>query len=321
MSIWNYKSVAKEVTPEFQLTQGEGDTALEEVVIKPVGSEEILIYLKREDMNPNGSFKDRSLAFQISHYMQKGVKDLVISSTGNAAISAASYAKQAGINLHIFISEDIEASKMKRLEMVVIHGDVNIANSKESKIEILKSKKPKSDAIKFAKEKGFVNLRGSMDETALSGFKTLGYEIAKVADMIDSVFIPCSSGTSTVGVYAGLKEVLSPEMMPRINIVQTNKIHPMAGVYDKDFVSEEMNAADAISDRVANRLSQVKEAIDSTNGFGWVISTTEVKEAKNLLAEKGVNVSNAAALSVAGIIKASRLGRLSEKPLAIISGL
>ncbi len=323
MSIWHYKSLSDQVEEKYRLTQDEGNTPIEQILLKhPDLPKEMIVRIKREDQNPNGSFKDRSLAFQISKYFQKGEKTLVISSSANSAISAVAYAKMAGINIHVFVAEKIREEKMKRLELVSKVGDVNADDSAEARAQIHKSLKPKSEAVKFANDNKLVNLRGSMDDTAVEGFKTLGYEIAKVADIVDAIFIPVSSGTSTVGIYKGLVEMLPLEMkMPQIHIVQTTKVHPIAKVFDKNFGKTDKSLADAIVDRVAHRKEEILEIVRKTNGSGWVISNDEILETKEALEAENIYVSDTAALSVAGIIKAKRNQFQFSSPLAIISGL
>jgi len=46
-------------------------------------------YIKREDLNPTGSAKDRALFYQVNNLQKLGFTNAVISSTGNAAISAS----------------------------------------------------------------------------------------------------------------------------------------------------------------------------------------------------------------------------------------
>ena len=324
MSIWHYNSISEKVAEEFRLSQDEGDTPIEQVLLKiPDSEKELIVRLKREDQNPNGSFKDRSLAFQISSYFQKGEKSLVISSSGNAGISAVSYAKMAGIGMHVFVSNELSEDKLKRLELVAKHGDVNKEDEIEPKVTIHKSERAKSDGIKFALNNHLTNLRGSTDDTAVVGFRTLGYEIAKVTDIVDSVFVPCSSGTSTLGIYEGLRE-MEAELtgkFPQIHIIQTTKVNPIAKEFDRNFEESETSLGDAIVDNVAHRKDDVVELVKKSGGSGWVISDIEILEAKELLETEKIFVSNTSALSVAGIIKAARANYNINSPLAIISGL
>ena len=95
------------------------------------------VFLKREDLNQTGSAKDRAIIYQIQNLKKKGFDSAVISSTGNAAISAAYYCQQEQISLTVFLSPKVNQNKLDLL--------------KKSKCRLFFSKKPISDAIKFSK--------------------------------------------------------------------------------------------------------------------------------------------------------------------------
>ena len=108
MGIWAHRHLfTKDVDPKHRLSLGEGGTPCTNCskLAKHMGMK--YVYLKREDLNPTGSFKDRSLAYQISAHLQDGEKNFVISSSGNAAISAIGYCRKANCNLHVYISDKI----------------------------------------------------------------------------------------------------------------------------------------------------------------------------------------------------------------------
>ena len=308
MSIWNYSQINKLIPKEKQLSLNEGNTPLSEIIIK---KNKLLI--KREDKNPNGSFKDRSLAYQISHFFQKGATHLTISSSGNAAISAANYCKLANIKLEIFISTKISIEKKIILEKL-----------KSNQITIHESKKAKSDAIKYAKQNKIPNLRGSVDKHAITGFKTIAYELYEQNKNIDAIFIPCSSGTSTIGIYNGYQDLFKDNnqiKIPAFHIVQTERIHSFAKIFDKDFTKSTVSLANAISDRVGNRKEDVLKIINETNGFGWVISDFEIQKAlkstKSLINNKSPNSH----LSLSGFSKSKECGYNYNHPCLIFSGL
>ncbi|MCA9383241.1 pyridoxal-phosphate dependent enzyme, partial [Candidatus Dojkabacteria bacterium] len=244
--------------------------------------------------------------YQLSHHYNNGVKSFVISSSGNAAVSAAAYAALVDIELDIFVAEKVNPVKLQLIEK---HTNNNI--------RVRQSKKPKSDAIKFASENNAFNLRGSLDHNAVIGFKTIAYELAEQAPDTDAIFIPCSSGTSSVGIAEGFHE---SDMNVRINVCQTTKIHPIAKEYDSDYQMSVSSMADAISDRVAHRKQQVTELIESTGGFGWVISDDELLKARKLLPLVDFEISNNSLLSLAGLIKSLEAGNSYNAPTLLISG-
>ncbi|KXK27481.1 MAG: threonine synthase [candidate division WS6 bacterium OLB20] len=97
--MWNRDPVS-DLPVEYRYTSP-GDTTL--TVLE---TNEGTIHLKNEHENPTGSFKDRSLAYQIGFHIRSGQERFVISSSGNAAIAAAAVCTAAGAELDIFCVRD-----------------------------------------------------------------------------------------------------------------------------------------------------------------------------------------------------------------------
>ncbi|MBU0975453.1 MAG: pyridoxal-phosphate dependent enzyme [Patescibacteria group bacterium] len=317
----------KDVKPQFRLSLGEGNTPCTncDKLAKHMGVK--YVYLKREDLNPTGSFKDRSIAFQISAYLQSGKKDFVISSSGNAAISAIGYCRKANCNLHVYISDKIPDEKLIRVFETAYIDEIDFTGIRSGEIkQITKldltlnfTSRAKSDALKFSRKKGFVYLRGSTDDLAPVGYKTISYELVKQVKQIDAIFIPCSSGASTLGIYSGFYDVDKP--CPRLHIVQTTKIHPIASIYDQQYKKSETSLSSAISDRVALRKDQVSNIVTKSGGTGWVVNDDEIDEARRILNEScGIKTSYDSALSLAGFKKALLHNHNIKIPLLILSG-
>ena len=109
MSIWKFEKFFKnQVEEPFRLTLSEGGTPLEKYS-NPFGNIENL-YIKWEDKNPSGSFKDRYIAYYLSLKLQSGIRKFALSSSGNAAISAVRYAMLGKCELHVFLSKSLKKS-------------------------------------------------------------------------------------------------------------------------------------------------------------------------------------------------------------------
>jgi threonine dehydratase len=108
------------------------------------------IYFKREDTNLTGSIKDRSVPIQLKNISSQGIYKAVISSTGNAAISASFFAHKYNIDLTIFVSPKVNQNKLKLLDYSAV----------------IKSHTPVSDAFKYAKDTNSFYLRQSTDPIA-----------------------------------------------------------------------------------------------------------------------------------------------------------
>ncbi|MDD5289603.1 MAG: PLP-dependent lyase/thiolase [Patescibacteria group bacterium] len=305
------------------------------------------IFICDETKNPTGSHKDHSFGVWLEKIKEEGnIKDSVISSSGNAAASAAYFARQFGLLLHIFVSEKISKEKLEKIRFFAdggvgnilpfrrgglrqqSEGGVVIGNNNhpgsppaggfatppskggDSDIEIKLVARPKFEAAKAVKENDWLLLRSSINDDAL-----LGYEfLAKELDVINpkTIFIPSSSGTLAAGLAKFLKS------KPAFHLVQTTKVNTLVKNFDQDFVPEEKSLADAIVDLIGQRRPQAEEIITSSGGFGWVINNKEIESARAELKEAGIECSYTSALGLAGMKKAVEKNFEVREPIVII---
>jgi threonine synthase len=257
------------------------------------------VYFKCEFENPTGSVKDRSIAYQIKKLKEAGFKEAVISSSGNAAISASYYCEKEGVELTVFVSTHVNEAKLKKLTSM---------NTK-----VIQSKKPVSESMMYAKEKNAFHLRQSLDPNAVIGYEQIGHELLEELPGIDAVFVPVSSGTMFAGIGRALKNVA-------MHAIQTSAVHPISEQYDNEFVPEEKSLADGIVAKVTAREKEIKEIIGSSKGSAWVVSNAEITEAFDYLKSKNLPSSYEGAAALAGYWKANKKGYIYKKPVCILSG-
>jgi len=293
--IWKYHHYFPPIEKKYWLSLDEGQT--------PLVEKEGIIF-KQEDLNPTGSLKDRGLAYQISQAYAAGEKNLVISSSGNAAVSAAAYCRLAGINLFAFLPKNIEPGKLEK--------------AREYQAKITLSDRPLSDSLKFSKKFGFKNLRPSLDPFGVEGYKTIAFEIFRELGKIDDIFLPVSSATCLVGLAEGFK-ILG--FFPRIHCCQSTKVFEIAGQFDKDFVKTKTSLARALVARVTPRRKEAIEIIKKSGGWGWVVGDFGIREAMGWLYNKGINTSEEGALALAAIWKAKNNGWKLGKTVCLLTGM
>jgi len=252
------------------------------------------LYLKREDLNPYGSHKGRSIPLMIDHYLNQNRNKFVISSSGNAALAAIKKIKAINepANLTVFIGKNINPNKEKRLKQEV---------SGYKQISIEQKQRPKQVAFQKDKKEAIIYLRQSTDDVALEGYKELARELNEIENL-QAIFVPTSSGTTAEGLYKGFQKL---NQDPQIHIVQTEYCHPMAEKFDKKFKKKDSSIATAIVDKVAHRKQQVLNAISKSGGSGWTISDQRIQQAIDLVEDvSDLQISANSALSIAGIKKA-----------------
>ncbi len=309
-NIWRYANFYPPVKEENWLTLGEGNTP-------EVYSGELAarfgfanLIFKREDANPNGSHKDRMLAYQVSRAKENGAKALIISSSGNAAVSAAAYCKKAGITLFVFISPKTDEGKIS-----------SVANF-GAYVIISKYSLTLSDLA--AKNLNIKNLRPGKSENSYQGLKSIGFELFEHCRDIDAIFVPTSSAGTLLGInsaYADLLDLGEARKIPALYAVQTAKIHPIAAYFDRNFVAESENVARGIISKDINdeKLTRLVKLIKNSNGGGVVVSNHSILDAKGILAHSGINTGYESAAGFAGAIKiAEKLKR--QRVVVLLTG-
>ncbi len=292
--IWKFAEKLPIIPTKYQLSLSEGNTSL-----KKINN----VYFKCEYENPTGSVKDRGMAYHISVLYQKKIRKAVISSSGNAAISAAAFCKLAGIELTVFVSPKINKKKLAKLTAF--------------NCKIIKNNKPVSSAFLYAKNNSIYNLRSSISFEATVGYQTIAYELVRQLPKIDAVFLPVSSGTTLVGLARGFFQL---KFFPAIHVIQTEKIHPIASVFDKKFASQKTSLADAIVARYTPRQEEVVDIIKKTKGWAWVISDKEIRQSRKWLLKNQIDCSYEGAATVAALGKAKRNNFKYRLPVCLLTG-
>lgn len=296
MSIWNFKEIRKEINADTLITLGEGDTPLQEVKTDRGN----VLLVKREDKNPTGSWKDRGTAFLLTQLYQQGIKDIVLSSSGNAAISLALYAQQTPeITVHIVISPGIADKKMQLLTQLEQNKNIHIYTDAHVK-------KRRSELV--------VSLKAFLWSTAinadvLKGYWSLGFELAKTIkgnlQKQQFVIAPVSSGATFVGIAEGLHHYFQDEhQMPHLVACQTQTCHPLV----EGGVNEvEPSLADAIIDNTLLRNLQISKIIKNTSGKSMAITNDELRTA-----HEWSNIHNIKDLSYTSLLSIAGFLRLAE---------
>ncbi len=261
------------------------------------------IYLKREDLHPLMSHKGRSLPLMIKKYLQNNKNKFIISSSGNAALASIIFIKEQNfkkpflkLSLDIYVGKNIDKTKLNKIKKLI---------KNDPSFKIHQVEKPLYSAYQQQlKIKNSVLLRQSTDKNALKGYYKLAKELLKQQPKIKRIFIPSSSGTCAQGLG---EYFLKHKQKIEIHIVQTTKINTLAKNFDKKFKKTSTSLATAIVDKIGFRQQELIKIIKQTNGHGWVINNTSLKQAEKIVHKTtNLQLSYNSLLSIAGLIKAQK---------------
>jgi threonine dehydratase len=241
-------------------------------------------YLKREDLNITGSAKDRAISNQVKNLIKQGFNKAVISSTGNAAISAIHFCKLNNIELTVFLSPKIDSKKLNEI--------------KKGTNDIHFSPKPISDAFKFAKKNNIYYLRQSTDPSSLIGYQEIGKELLEQLPQTTSIFIPVGSGTTLLGISQALPNVKIFAVKPK-----------------------ETTLTDALTVKFQPLKNKVISAVKNSEGLELIIQDKDIISSQKFLEKNNIQTSNEGALALAGLNKAiySNID-VGQYPVVLLTG-
>lgn len=258
----------------------EGNTPI--VVLENLGKSLRLDYLyaKLEDQNPTGCFKDRESAIVISAAKNKGLKQVNIASSGNAALSTAAYSQRVGIGCTCYVPE--KTSKEKIILMELFGAKViKIPGFYEDVYRHLVDLNPPG-----------WNVTSGQNELRTEGDKTIAFELWEQLGVPDVILVPSGNGGCLAGIWKGFKELKKLnkiENLPKMVAVQVENAAPLklALSEDKPYV-----ILDSINDSVAEGIVALESycsphavaALKESGGYVIEVSDAEIIYAlKNII--------------------------------------
>lgn len=250
------------------LTLGEGSTPL--VPSKVFDN----VYIKNEGFNPTGNFKDRESALAIAYAHENGYKNLTIASSGNAALSAALYARIYGINITCYIPNRTPKHKTNMIDLFGARTHI-VGSTYEECYHYLLDNTPK----------GSINITPGVFSKRSDGTKAIAYEIWEELDYVpDVVVCPAGNGSAIAAIYQGfhdLKRWGLTDKIPSMVSVQIKGADPINQALESDEWLKILkripsSQAEAIVALESFCSPKAIHAIKESGGFGISVSDHQV---------------------------------------------
>ena len=312
--MWKYHRHLPVRDTRHILTLGEGATPLVQL--------DHGLYLKMEQLNPSGSYKDRFASSAVSWMREQGLKSCLATSSGNTGSALAAYCARAGIPCHIFLVETTPAGKAVQM---LAYGAVlkrvrgfglDPAASRDVMERLQREAPARSAALQIS---AFTFSPEGMD-----GVKTIGYEIADDLDDVDDVFVPIGGGGLLTAIARGFADYFREGQIPRvprIHAVQPRGCATVTGPLDRGQTQAvEVECTSVISGLQVPNVIDAQLALDivlETGGSGQSVSDREVFRAQETLFSRGVYCEPAGATAYAGYLKARSGGAVSASSRAV----
>lgn len=287
------------------------------------------LYLKMEQLNPTGSFKDRFAAVETALIKQAGITTFIATSSGNTGSALAAFSAKHGLRCLLFVNEIAPVPKLK--QMLVYGAEVfrvkNFGVTNEVSAPIFQ----RLQDLAQENQTRLVISAYKYSPDGMEGVKTIVYEIVEqLSEVPDNVFVPVGGGGLLSGIWRGFNDLKSKkliEKLPKINGVQPELNDTIVTPFSENSAkAREVNTTTSISGlavQVDIDATLALQSVKDSNGFGISVSDEEIYQAQLQLAVKeGVYVEPAGATSVAGYLKAMSRGIISEteKSVCILTG-
>ncbi|TDS25881.1 L-threonine synthase [Halanaerobium congolense] len=325
-SMWDYFELLPLEDKDNIITLSEGMTPLlkTENLSRQLGIKNL--FIKDETRNPTGSFKDRPNTMAISKAKELGIKTITIASSGNASASAAAYAAKAQMKCVVFVPENTPEAKLAQAkcygaEINRIPGNYSNAFNK---------------ALEATKKNNWFNVTSTyLNPYSYEGDKTVSYEIDKLIDVPDYIFVPIGAGPLLHGIYKGYKELRKMgyvKKLPKMVGVQSTGCSPIVDAFENgdNIVRPWNKKVSSIASGIDDPLTGYEDdgtltlkTIYESSGFGIKITDEEVMNGLYQLAEsEGVFAEPAGVIGVAAVKKSLKhnLIKKQDKVVIMITG-
>ena len=265
------------------VTLGETETPLLPLVIE--GSR---FYLKMEDRQPTGSFKDRGAKRLIGELAYLGIDRVAIDSAGNAGAAVAAYAAAAGMACRVYVPDDISA---ERVRQITAYGAevVRVPNGRMNAGSTLRAELGSDYYASHVYNPLFAD-----------GIKSMAYEIYHQLGgaVPDYIFVPIGNGSLLLGLYQGFAEL---GRLPHFVGVQSTKCAPVVEAFhDLPETPRKNTIAETIRVGAPQRLEDILKALRRSGGDAVAVEDSDILKAAKKLNRRGLYAELTAAAALAG---------------------
>ncbi|MCS7251526.1 MAG: threonine synthase [Anaerolineae bacterium] len=320
-TMWRYRELLPVRKDAYIVTMDEGGTPLLRAENLGLMLGRPRLYIKDERQNPTGSFKDRQASLAISVAREAGLREMVVASTGNVAISYAAYCARAGIQLWAFLVSSAPSDKMREValygaEVIKVTGTYD---------------QTKRVAAQFAERRGLFLDRGIRSLAARESMKTIAFEIAEQLGWRspDWYIQAVSGGMGPIGVWKGFRELQEMglvDRIPRIGVIQAEGCAPIVQSFREGL--EQARVIQTPRTRVATLATGdpgpaypvLRRIVLETGGAMETVSDEETYRAMHLLAKvEGLSMEPAAAAAFAGAFRLIASGHIRPEETVVIN--
>ncbi|TMI22967.1 threonine synthase [Candidatus Bathyarchaeota archaeon] len=317
-SMWKFRDFLPVDATDKIVSAGEGDTPL-----RRLSSIQGNVWVKDETKNPTGTFKDRGASLAVTALSRLGVKDLVLSSEGNAGCSFALYSHIADLGCRVLMPRQanpakVELSRKLGATVTLVEGTIADAGRRA---EALATKEGSYNASTFVTPYRHDG-KGTM---ALEICEQLGWRTP------DWVVYPVGGGVGLVGMwkmFSILEKIGWVKKRPRFVAVQSAGCAPIVKAHNskKEDVEEWSDPKTiAFGLRIPKPLAGkwILRCLRESDGIALSVTDEEIRKSmRQALKDEGLLLEPSSAATIAALphLYSERMIDRSDEVVLIATG-
>ncbi len=297
------------------------------------------LFLKDDTCEPTGSFKDRASYLVAGFAKERGITEIALASTGNAASSMSGIGAAAGLRITVFLPK--KAPVAKRVQVLQYGADLREV---DGTYDVAFDR-----SLAYSAETGVLSRNTAYNPLTIEGKKTVSFEMVRdlararehearrsgnLAELArkdyvapDHVFVPVGDGVIIAGVYKGFEDLVRLgriQKVPTIWACQAEGSSAIAralaaGGFGAPVPSD--TVADSIAVDVPRNGAHALAKLRKYGGKAVVVSDAEILAAQKELATKaGLFAEPSSSAAWAGFVKAKAGVRADETIVVMLTG-
>lgn len=268
------------------------------------------IWLKDDTRQPTFSFKDRASAVVSAFAKERGMRQLVAASTGNAGSSLAGICAAQQQKAVIIVPAKAPLAK---LTQILLYGArlVTVEGSYDDAFDL---------SVAASEHFGWYNRNTAFNPVTIEGKKTAAFELALQFNsrLPDRIFVPTGDGVILSGLYKGFEDLMKLNLiqkMPVLVAVQSALSNNLVrNLTSTSFtVQSSTTIADSISVDIPRNFYMAKQYLTEYQGEWVQVEDAEILSASSVLSRNtGLFAEPAAAAALAGYLVMQRQGRIES---------
>jgi len=297
------------------------------------------LFLKDDTCQPTGSFKDRASWLVAGFARERGITEIALASTGNAASSMSGIGAAAGLKITVFLPKKAPVAKRVQVlqygvELREVDGTYDVAFDQ---------------SLAYSAETGVLSRNTAYNPLTIEGKKTVSFEMGRdrararqhearraghlaelpKKDFVapDHVFVPVGDGVILAGVYKGFEDLVKLgriQKVPTIWACQAEGSSAIARALESGSFGGPVSSvtiADSISVDVPRNGTHALSKMKKYHGKAVVVSDTQILDAqKELAAKAGLFAEPSSSAAWAGFQKAKTAIRVDETVVVMLTG-